>query len=153
MTQNKIQKIIEIDASSKIVFDALTKPENLTQWFPDQAIFEPKVGGKMHFSFLKDHNMKDTEHYLDGEILEFIPNKKLVYTFIPDPTYKPDGASPTVTTVTWSIEEISKNKTRVTLTHVGFTQDMVNQFKETTDGWNFFTARLVEYCKKKFYQL
>lgn len=145
----EIKKIIEIDASPKIVFDALTRPEELIQWFPDQAIFEAKVDGKMHFSFLKDHNQKKTDHYLDGEILESIQDKKLVYTFKPDCTYKPDDSIPPVTVVTWSIEPIGNNKTRVTLIHTGFTKEMANQFKETTAGWNYFTARLVQYCKKK----
>jgi uncharacterized protein YndB with AHSA1/START domain len=149
MTENEVRKIIEIEASPEIVFNALTKSEELTQWFPDKALFEPKVGGKMHFSFIKDHEMKDTDHHLDGEILEFVPNKKLVYTFIPDSTYKPDGMQPKPTIVTWNIEEIGKNKTRVTLIHSGFTKEMAKQFKETTAGWNYFTARLVAYCKKK----
>jgi uncharacterized protein YndB with AHSA1/START domain len=93
--------------------------------------------------------MKDTEHFLDGEILEYVPNKKLVYTFIPDNTYRPDAIRPPTTVVTWNIEEIGKNKTRVTLIHSGFTKEIPKQFKETTDGWNYFTARLVQYCKKK----
>jgi hypothetical protein len=31
----------------------------LTNWFPDQAILESKVGGKVKFSFYKD---KEREH-------------------------------------------------------------------------------------------
>jgi len=149
MTENEIRKTIEIEASPQIVFNALTKPEELTQWFPDKAIFNLQVGGKMHFSFVKDHKMEKTDHFLDGSILEFTPNKKLSYTFIPEDTYMPDGIRPPPTIVTWNLEEIGKNKTRVTLIHSGFTKEMEKQFKETTDGWNYFTGRLVEYCKNK----
>ena len=45
-----------INASPEIVFKAVTDPDELTNWFPDQAILEPRVGGKMKFSFFKDPN-------------------------------------------------------------------------------------------------
>ena len=32
----EIKKTIIIDASSEVVFKAITEPEELTQWFPDQ---------------------------------------------------------------------------------------------------------------------
>ncbi len=50
------------------------------------------------------------------------------------------------TIVTWELEEISKNKTRLTLTHVGFTSK--DQIKDHFEGWSFFLNELVSYCKK-----
>ena len=49
----EIKKNIVIDASAEAVFKAITYPKELTNWFPDQAILEPKVGGKMKFGFYK----------------------------------------------------------------------------------------------------
>ena len=49
----EIKKTIVIDASPEVVFKAITDPEELTNWFPDQAILEPRAGGKMKFSFYK----------------------------------------------------------------------------------------------------
>jgi uncharacterized protein YndB with AHSA1/START domain len=42
----EIKKSIVIDATPEVVFKAITDPNELTHWFPDQAILEPKVGGK-----------------------------------------------------------------------------------------------------------
>ncbi|TLX85261.1 MAG: SRPBCC domain-containing protein [Thaumarchaeota archaeon] len=148
MTENEVRKIIEIDAPPEIVFKALTNIEDLTQWFPDKGIFEPRVGGKMRFTFLASPRM-DRDHLLEGEIVEFVANKKLSYTFIADKTYLPDGIPVPDTLVTWNLEEIGKNKTRVNLVHTGFTEKMANMFKEVTAGWNHFAGRLVEYCKRK----
>ena len=145
----EIRKIIEIDAPIDVVFKALTDPNDLTQWFPDSGTFEAKVGGKMHFTFVAGRNQMDRDHHLDGEVLDIVPNKKLVYTFIPDKDYKPDGVRSKSTTVTWSLEEVTKNRTKVTLVHSGFTNEMERHFKETTAGWNYFVSRLVEYCRKK----
>ena len=49
----EIKKSIVIDATPEVIFKAITDPNELTHWFPDQAILEPKVGGKMKFSFFK----------------------------------------------------------------------------------------------------
>jgi len=149
MTENEIRKTIEIDAAPEVVFQALTNIEDLTQWFPDKGTFEPRIGGKMRFTFLASSNNMDCDHLLEGEVLEIVPNKKLSYTFVPGDTYKPDGIRTPPTIVVWNIEEIGKNKTRVTLVHSGFTKELEKMFKETTEGWNYFTGRLVEYCKKK----
>jgi hypothetical protein len=52
----EIKKSIVMDASPEVVFKAITDPDELTNWFPDQAILEPKVGGRMKFSFRKEEN-------------------------------------------------------------------------------------------------
>lgn len=149
MDKTEIRKVVEINAPAEVIFKALTDPEELTQWFPDNGSFEPRVGGKMHFTFLAGRNQMDRDHHLDGEVLEIIPNKKLVYTFIPDVGYKPDGAHPQPTKVTWSLEAIGNNRTRVTLVHSGFTPEMEKHFGDTTAGWNYFVPRLIHHTEKR----
>lgn len=81
----EIKKNIVIDASPEVVFKAITDPNELTNWFPDHAILEPKVGGKMKFSFYKEKSEKDhtgpADAFPEGTVKEFIPNKKLSYTW------------------------------------------------------------------------
>jgi uncharacterized protein YndB with AHSA1/START domain len=152
MSDMELRKTIEIDAPAPVVFSALTDSKELTQWWPDIGTFEPKVGGKFHFTFLAERHKEmpgGKDHLLDGEVLEIVQNKKLVYTFIPDEDYRPDGVRAKPTVVTWSLEEIGKNRTKVTLVHTGFTKDMDKHFKDVNAGWAYFTARLVEYCKNK----
>lgn len=150
MNEHEIRKTIEIDAPSETVFKALSDPKELINWFPDAAILEPKVGGKFKISFYKDSDnprMKmDRDFFNEGRVLEFVENEKLAYTWqfkdIPD---FPE------TVVTWELEQLSKNKTRVTLTHSGFTgkEEGPASIKEHNEGWSFFLNELVSYCKKK----
>lgn len=146
MSDLEIRKSIEIDASPEVVFKAISDPSELTNWFPDAAILEPVVGGKTKFSYYKDSKRtttcaRDHDKVNEGKVLEFVKNKKLVYTWqhmdVPD---FPE------TIVTWELEEISKNKTRLTLTHTGFTSK--TQVKDHFEGWSFFLGELVTYCKK-----
>ena len=149
MTENEIRKIVEIDASPEVVFKVLTDPNELTNWFPDAAMLEPKVGGKFKFSFFKDSaracGKRDADSFNEGRILEFVPNKKLVYTWQWNDT--PDFSE---TIVTWELEQIGKNKTRLQLTHSGFTgKEPSNKgFQDHNEGWSIHLNLLSEYYKK-----
>ncbi len=146
MSNLQVRKSIEIDASPEVVFKAISDPNELTNWFPEAAILEPVTGGKTKFTFSKDSKRticaREHDKINEGRVLEFVNNKKLVYTW--QPTDEP-GFPDTI--VTWELEEIRKNKTRVTLTHTGFSNK--DQVKGHSEGWSFFIGELVKYCKKK----
>jgi uncharacterized protein YndB with AHSA1/START domain len=145
----EIRKTIVIDASPEVVFKAITEPHELTQWFPDHAVLEPKIGGRVRFSFYKEKSEAEHERKMDylqeGIVKEFIPNRKVSYTWqlkgIPE---FPE------TTVVWELEEIEANKTRVELTHSGFTgkEEGKLSFTEHEKGWSYFLGRLEKYCEK-----
>ena len=49
----EIKKELIIKLTPSKVFKAITDPQQLTQWFPDVASIEPRVGGKISFKFSK----------------------------------------------------------------------------------------------------
>lgn len=148
MTQNEIKQVIEIDASPEVVFSAISDAQELIQWFPDAAILEPKVGGQFKLSFLKDSKnsrMKLDRNFInEGKALEIILNKKLVHTW-----KWPAFSDFAETIVTWELEQVD-NKTRLTLTHTGFTgkEQGPASLEEHNKGWSFFLNGLISYCKK-----
>jgi uncharacterized protein YndB with AHSA1/START domain len=138
----EIEKHIVIDASPEVVFKAITDPKELTNWFPDQAILEAKVGGKVKFSFYKEEGQHgDCSGATEGTIIEFIPNKKVSYTWEKHNT--PDFPR---TVVTWKLEKIDDGRTRVNLLHTGFESGKLFKHDE---GWSYFLDRLRKYCEKK----
>jgi uncharacterized protein YndB with AHSA1/START domain len=142
----EIRKTIVIDASPEVVFKAITEPEELTQWFPDQAILVPKVGGKVRFVTLKEIHPEwklDRDYISEGTIKEFVPNKKLSYTWIVLDT--PDFPE---TTVVWELEEIGPNKTKVELTHLGFRgkEKGLTSIESHNEGWTDLMSKLAKYC-------
>jgi uncharacterized protein YndB with AHSA1/START domain len=147
VTGNEIKKVVEVDVSPEVVFKAITDPNELTNWFPDHAILEHKVGGKFKFSFYKDSKTSKKKHDMDffpeGKVLEFIPNKKVSYTWKHNSV--PDFPE---TIVTWELELVGKNKTRVKLTHSGFTGKEGDMYKEHNEGWSYYINELISYCKK-----
>jgi uncharacterized protein YndB with AHSA1/START domain len=101
----EIMKTIIIEALSDTVFKAITEQEELTQWFPDQAILEPKVLGKVRFTTLKEIHPEwklDRDYIMEGTIKEFVRNKKLSYSW----KYRDTPDFPE-TTVVWELVEIT----------------------------------------------
>ncbi len=145
----EIQHFIELDSSLNRVFGAISNPQELIQWFPDEAILEPRVGGFFKISFLKDSKkpkMKMDRNFVnEGKILEIIPNSKLVHTW----KWKQFSDFPD-TIVSWELAKISDNKTKLTLTHSGFSghEKGPASIEEHNKGWLFFLNELVSYCKK-----
>ena len=54
------------------------------------------------------------------------------------------------TVVTWELEEIDVNKTKVVLVHSGFTgkEEGKLSLTEHDKGWSYFLGRLEKYCEK-----
>jgi uncharacterized protein YndB with AHSA1/START domain len=145
--QLEIRKTIIIEASSDTVFKAITEQEELTQWFPDQAILEPRVLGKVRFTTLKELHpdwKQDRDYIMEGTIKEFIPNKKLSYIW----KYRDTPDFPE-TTVVWELVEIAPDKTRVDLTHSGFTGEEkgLTSLESHNEGWTEMLNKLANYCK------
>jgi len=84
----------------------------------------------MEFIFWKKTENLNSDFSSKEKIIKYIQNKKRAYTWKPNriPNFPR-------TVVTWSLKEVSKNKTRVTLIHSGFTGDSVEMLKEHSTGW------------------
>ncbi|HZD36049.1 MAG TPA: SRPBCC domain-containing protein [Nitrososphaeraceae archaeon] len=141
----EIRKSVVIDAPPDVVFKAISDDKELTDWFPDLAIFEPRVGGKVRFTFYKENSEEqDRDIYPEGEVLEFIPNQKISYTW-----ERKDIEGFPRTIVTWQLEDIGNNKTRVELVHSGFAGAKNEMYNEHKEGWYYFLDKLVVHCNFK----
>lgn len=135
----EIKMSIVVDAPLKKVFRAITDPKELTKWFPDLAVFEPKVGGRVQFTFYKGNSDKrDKDFYHEGQVLEFDPDKRISYTW----SYKNIPGFPR-TTVTWHLKDIGNNRTRVDLVHSGFVGTKNEMYDNHKEGWKHFLNNLV----------
>ena len=136
----EIRKSIEIDASPEAVFRALTDEKELVKWMPTKATIDPRVGGKLLFTFHWDARNIDTE--VKGTIRELIPGRRLSYTWVAamrsdrDPSRMEDAPE---ALVTWSLEELPGRRTRVTLVQKGF-DERYRQDGEA--GWEHFLSQL-----------
>lgn len=75
----EIKKTMVVDAPPEVVFKALTDERELIHWMPKEAKLDPRVEGKYEFKYHWASRNLDT--VLKGNILEFVPNRRVSYTW------------------------------------------------------------------------
>lgn len=127
------KKELVINVSTSRVYDAITDIKQLSQWFPDVVSLEPKIDGKIVFRVPNSSsNVSDT---VEGKIIELEKNKKLTYTWS-----HPDVSNFPLMKVSWKLEPIGKNQTRVIIVHSGFIDDSImNSYNKR---WLWITEHL-----------
>jgi len=116
------------------MFERWTKPDQLTRWWPPEAVVEPKVGGKYHLSW------PARQYFLKGKITAYEPGEKLGFTW-GFHHEKPDAPKREVT-VTFAARE--GGGTVLTITHGPYGEGEA-EAKERSghiDGWKFFCTKL-----------
>jgi len=89
------------------VWNALTDPDQMRQWYFDLKEFKPEVG--FEFEFIVEHEGNNYHHLC--KVTEVIPRKKIAYTW----RYKGEPGDSLVTFELFPED----NKTRLKLTHTG----------------------------------
>ncbi|MBZ5721940.1 MAG: SRPBCC domain-containing protein [Acidobacteriia bacterium] len=144
---------IEVAAPPQRVFDALTQPDQLLQWWggdescPTTLLeFDPRKGGKWRMICGKP----DGKHVVngfrvfkhDGEILEFDPPRALAYTWITN--FHQDPSRKTV--VRWELTP-TKLGTKVKVTHSGLADENIVR-KDYAGGWPGVLGALKKFAEK-----
>lgn len=125
--------VVEQTFNTKVnkVWDAITKPDEMRQWFFNNIpSFEPKVGFKTEF--IVQSESRSFEHL--WKLIEVIPNRKIKYNWC----YKNIKGEGFVTFELFTINE----QTLLRLTNEGlesFPQDIPEFSRESCEaGWKYF---------------
>ena len=131
LMQGTEQIVVEyaLAASVAKVWRALTEPELVAVWLMQNNI-APVAGHKFQF---RSKPMGDWNGIVDCEVLEVIPQCKLVYTWNGG-SAKEDEGNKMETTVTWTLEPAADGGTLLKLVHHGFHADDF-AFKVMGQGW------------------
>lgn len=154
--QDTVIAEIFIAAPPERVFQAITDPAQLSQWWGQSTVYrivertaDLRVGGRWWCAGL---GADGTRFTVDGECLEIDPPRRLVHTWIP--SYR-DGLK---TVVSWELEPETVHGlhpsgprkagtgTRVRLRHKGFAGD-AKALTGHSDGWKRVFAWLAAYVE------
>ena len=118
--------------SADVVWKTLTTPELMARWLMTPTGFEP-VKGK-HFTF-KTKPAGEWDGTIQLEVLEVIPNKRLVYSWQGGHEANKEYGSRLETVVTWTLTQL-EGGTRLHLEHSGFrTPKNDSAFNGMSGGW------------------
>ncbi len=142
-----VAKKVSISKPVDRVWDALTRPEEMRNWYFDISNFEANEGEVFDFvvSFTDDVGEHSFRHLF--KILAAIPRKKLQHT------WEHPGHSGGISTLTWELFP-EKESTSVVLTHEGiesFLDEGSGYFTEASydAGWTDILHALKEYLENQ----
>lgn len=120
-----IERTLELSASPERVWTALTEPEELAAWFPDETVeLEVRTGGGGWWRWEKYGRFA-----VQFEVVE--PPRRLVWSWSRDPD-TPVGKGPT-TRVEWTLAPRAGGGTTLTVRESGFLTE--EHLRQNTQGW------------------
>jgi uncharacterized protein YndB with AHSA1/START domain len=103
---------IVIAATPEQIWHAITDPEQTAQWY-----FGTRVRSTWEPGSPIDYVDSDGKPQLTGEVIEVVPNEKLVHTF--KAVWSPEIASDPASRYEFRLEPMGESLTRVTIEHSG----------------------------------
>ncbi len=149
MEYGSIEREIQVDASPEVVFEVITSPEHLKEWWPDEATLEPTPGfvGELVFG---DRNAPGA-HVPEITVVDAEPPRLFSFRWV-----YPDGESATPTNSLLVTFELAPSGTGsvVRMTETGFREKgweaavLEEAYNDHSTGWDHFLPRLVDYVAR-----
>jgi uncharacterized protein YndB with AHSA1/START domain len=142
-----IEREVQINASPATVFEVITSPEHLKEWWPDEAVIEPTRGAKGELVF-GDRSSADA-HVPKLSVVEAVPPRLFSFRWThPEGEDAREGNSLLVT-----FELTARGGgTVLRMTESGFREmgwahaTLEQQYREHGEAWDFYLPRLVGYA-------
>ena len=149
MDYTSIEREIHVDAAPEVVYEVVSSPDHLREWWPDEAQLEPVPGGTGVISF-GDPSTPDAK-VVTLTVVEAEPPRRFSFRWVYD-----EGVAATPTNsllVTFDLVP-SGAGTILRFSETGFREkgwDQTvgeEQYHEHATGWDLFLPRLVEYVDR-----
>lgn len=147
MEYGSIEREIHIDAAPEVVYEVVSRPEHLRQWWPDGAELEPEPGatGVIWFG---DRSSPEA-HVEQVTVVAADPPRRFSFRW----AYDQGAAAGDSLLVTFELIP-SGTGTLLRLTESGFRERgweaavLEERFREHVAGWDHFLPRLVTYVAR-----
>jgi uncharacterized protein YndB with AHSA1/START domain len=149
MEYGTIEREIHVDASPEVVFEVVSSPEHLKQWWPDEAEIEPTTGATGHIVFRRP--APEEAVVVPITVVDARPPHRFAFRWVHEAGETADAGNSLL--VTFDLEP-SGNGTRVRMTETGFRERgwegavLEQAYQEHVEGWNHFIPRLGAYVAR-----
>jgi uncharacterized protein YndB with AHSA1/START domain len=149
MEYGTIERELHIDASPEVVFDVLSRPEHIRDWWSAETQFEPVAGTTSRFTWTdKDTGREESTSFT---VVEIHPPQRFSFRW----AYEGDVASPgNSLLVTFELVPTASGTT-VRFSETGFRERgweaavLEAQYNDHRQGWDFYLPRLVAVANRE----
>ena len=149
MEYGSIEREIYVEATPEVVYEVISTPEHLREWWPDEAELEPVPGATGVISFGDRSTPEATVVPLT--VLEADPPRLFSFRWVYDEREAATSANSLL--VTFELVR-SGAGTLLRLTEAGFREKgweaavLEQEYHEHVTGWDYFLPRLVTYVAR-----
>jgi len=149
MEFGSIEREILVEASPEIVFEVVTNPEHLKEWWPDEAEITPVSGADGHIVFNQEPPAEPM--VVQIRVVDARPPRHFSFRWAYDEGVVPDPSNSLL--VAFDLEPVGTG-TRLRMTETGFRErgwDAVvveSAYREHAEGWDYFIPRLGAYVAR-----
>jgi uncharacterized protein YndB with AHSA1/START domain len=148
MEYGTLEREIHIDAGPDVVFEVVSSPEHLREWWPDEADYPLVPGGSGRIVF--DQGTDDPKA-VAITVVEVEKPRLFAFRW----THPVDEPAATANSLLVTFELVpSGTGTTLKLTETGFREQgwevavLEEQYRDHENGWDFFLPRLSQYVDK-----
>ena len=144
-----IEREIHVEAAPEVVFEVVTSPEHLREWWPDDAVIEPTPGavGELVFG---DRSSPDAQ-IPKVTVVDAVPPRLFSFRWI----YPDDEAAAPGNSLLVTFELVpADGGTLVRMTETGCAEkdwaaaELEEQYRDHVSGWDHFIPRLGTYVAR-----
>lgn len=149
MEYGSIEREIHVAASPEVVFEVVSRPEHLKEWWPDEAHVVPEVGAPGYIIF--NGSTPGEKTVVSIMVVEVQPPRRFSFRWDYEAGAVPGPGDSIL--VIFDLEPWGDG-TRVRMTETGFRERgweaaaLEKNYQEHVQGWNYFIPRLGEYVAR-----
>jgi uncharacterized protein YndB with AHSA1/START domain len=143
-----IEREIHIDASPEVVFDVVSRPEHLREWWPDEAEFRAEPGGAGRIGF---GDPAQGRTWVQVVVVDAVPPR--LFSFRWTHEEGESAAAGNSLLVVFELEPAGTG-TRLRMTESGFRErgwdeaKVAAEYAEHAASWEFYLPRLSAYAAR-----
>ena len=148
MEYGSIEREIHIDASPEVVFDVVSSPEHVREWWPDEAEYPAVPGGAGRIGF---GDLTQGGAWVQFQVVDALPPRLFSFRWTHE---EGQAAAPDNSLLVVLELEPAGNGTRLRMTESGFRErgwdeaKVAAEYADHVRGWDYFLPRLLTYATK-----
>ena len=150
MEYGSIERELYVDASPEVVFEVVSRPEHLREWWPDDATLDDRAPGSTGELTFGNHG-SESAFAVPLTVVESAPPRLFSFRWAYDPSVAPDQSNSFLVTLELTP---SGAGTTLRLTETGFREQgwevakLEEAYQDHAQSWSRFLPQLAEYAAR-----